>query len=270
MTRTRPGTGLRLTVGTDPGTDQLATWDRLVEATPGTDVTQLTVWARVRRLEGFRPRYLFVRSGGRLVGGVQVLLRQLPGFGGIGYVAYGPVVAGDAERRPDVVDSLAAGLAGLSGVRMLFVQPPEGGDDLRCALLGRGFRESRAGIAPTGSVRLDLSRSLDDIRGGFPPRLRSWTRRWADHGVTVRLGDESDVPVLARLMRATGDARGYQPPRLEYLRHLYAELAAAGNAALFIGEVDGVPVTADVVTMCGSMVRGRLGRVRPQLPRPGG
>jgi lipid II:glycine glycyltransferase (peptidoglycan interpeptide bridge formation enzyme) len=126
-------------------------------------------------------------------------------------------------------------------------------------LVTLGFRPSSAGIAPVGSTRLDLSRSDDDIRKAFPPRLRSWTRRWPEAGVTVRRGDEDDVPILADLQRKAADSQGYsRPAEADYLRHLYAELARSGNAALFIGEVDGVPVTADLVTMCGTTVRGRL------------
>jgi lipid II:glycine glycyltransferase (peptidoglycan interpeptide bridge formation enzyme) len=237
----------------------LAEWDDLVTRTPGTDVTQLSVWGHVRAMEGFRPRWLFARRRDRLVGGAQVLLRGLPGLGLIGYVPYGPLVDPGVEHRGDVVRELAAALAGLRNVRMLFVQPPEGGDDLRQELHGQGFRPSDTHIAPVGSVRLDLSRSLEDIRKGLNPRLRSWTRRWPDHGVTVRRGDERDVPLLARLMGATAAARGYAPPpREDYLRHVYAELAPRGHAALFVGEVDGTPVTADLVTICGSMVRGRF------------
>ena len=257
MTRTRPGTGLRLTVGADPGTS-LAAWDRLVEATPGTDVTQLSVWARVRARAGFTPTYLFARQDGELVGGAQVLTRRVPGLGRIGYASYGPVLT-DGDSRAEAGQALAVGLARLPGVRMLFVQPAEGTDDVRAELVALGFRPSSAGIAPVGSVRLDLRRSDEEIRGAFPPRLRSWTRRWAGAGVTVRLGDEDDIPILADLQRKAAESQGYaRPARPEYLRQMYAALASTGNAALFIGEVHGVPATADLVTMCGTTVRGRL------------
>ncbi len=241
-----------------PCAEVLGQWDRLVAETPGTDVTQLSVWARVRAAEGFTPAYVLTRRGGRLVGGAQVLLRRVPVLRLIGYVPYGPLVLPAADRAA-VVDDLARALADLDGVRMLFVQPPEGGEDVRAALLGRGFRPSTAGIAPTGSVRLDLDRCEEELRSGLPPRLRSLIRRAGERGVRIRRGDEDDVPVLAELMRLSGDACGYRPPDEDHLRRLYAELARTGNAALFIGEVRGVPVTADLVTMCGSMVRGRLG-----------
>jgi lipid II:glycine glycyltransferase (peptidoglycan interpeptide bridge formation enzyme) len=242
-----------------PDAGVLREWDRLVEGTPGTDITQLSVWARVRSLERFSPTYLFARRRGSLLGGAQVLVRHVRGLGRIGYVAYGPVVAGCDEDRSEAGRALATALAQLAGVRMLFVQPPEEGADGRQALVSHGFRPSSAGIAPTGSVRLDLTRCESEILRQFPPRLRSWTRRWAREGVTVRLGDETDVPLLARLMHSAANTRGYtRPPRLEYLRHMYIELARTGHAAMFIGEARGVPVTADVVTMCGTTLRGRL------------
>jgi SAM-dependent methyltransferase len=244
---------------TDPAPELLAAWDRLVASTPGTDVTQLSVWSRVRRSEGFRTEYVFAQRGGKLVGGAQILLRGVRGVARVGLVSYGPLIAEDVEERAEVVEGLARELARLPAVRMLFVQPAEGGEDIRQALQAQGFRPSSAGIAPTGSVRLDLTRSEDDIRRGLPPRLRSWIRRWPDHGVTVRRGDGEDIPVLASLMRAAATAHGYRSPSDKYLRHMYRELSATGNAALFIGEVHGRPVSADVVTMCGAMVRGRFG-----------
>jgi lipid II:glycine glycyltransferase (peptidoglycan interpeptide bridge formation enzyme) len=246
-------------VQTAPSPAQLAAWDDLVTSTPGTDVNQLSVWARVRSFEGFTAAYLFARRDGRLLGGALVLLRRVPGVGHVGYCSYGPLIAGHVEDRAEVVEQLSSAMSRLRGVQMLFVQPAENCEDVRAALLRHGFRPSTAGIAPIGSVRLDLSVGLDEIRGALPPRLRSFIRRWPAAGVAVRQGDLEDIPVLARLMGTAAEARGYsRPPRPEYLRHLYSELSRTGNAAMFIGEVRGVPATADVVTMCGSMVRGRL------------
>src|SRR4051794_30203470 len=85
-------------------------WDRLVESSTGTDVTQLSAWARVRRQVGFAELYVFVDGGGRLMGGGQILVRRLPVIGRIGYLAYGPLVAADAPDqgavRAALVDAL--------------------------------------------------------------------------------------------------------------------------------------------------------------------
>ncbi len=242
-----------------PTTAQLAEWDRLVEGTPGTDVTQLSSWATIRARAGYRPTYLLVHQGGTLVGGALVLRRKIFGVLGVGYLPYGPMIASGANRA-EVRTSVVEGLLGLAGkVHLMFVQPPEHADDVSEALLCAGFRPSTAGIAPAGSYRLDLTCEVAQIRAGFSKRLKSWTNRWPDKGVTVRRGDEHDLPLLVELMALTGARHGFTPPPLDYVRTLYTELSRRGNVALFVGEVHGVPVCADVVTLCGPMVRGRLG-----------
>jgi len=125
-------------------------------------------------------------------------------------------------------------------------------------LLRRGFRASSAGIAPSGSIRIDLTATEEEIRRRFARRLRSWPAKWAPRGVTVRLGDSQDIPLLATLMTQSARHQDYQPLPIDYVEALYSELAATGQAALFVGEVHGEPVAADLVTVCGAMVRGRL------------
>jgi lipid II:glycine glycyltransferase (peptidoglycan interpeptide bridge formation enzyme) len=234
-------------------------WDGLVERTPSTDVTQLTAWARVRGQVGFVPLYLFAEGGGRLLGGGQILVRALPVIGRIGYLSYGPLVAPDTPYpvavRTALVDALEqVGRRMLAG---LFVQPPEDAFAVSADLLARGFRRSSAGIAPVGSIRIDLTESLDTIRGRFGRRLRSWTNRWADRGVVVRRGDERDLPLLCELMKRSAAAQGHPPLAPAYVETLYRELAP-DHVALFVGELDGVPLAADLVTRCGGLLRGRL------------
>jgi lipid II:glycine glycyltransferase (peptidoglycan interpeptide bridge formation enzyme) len=249
-----------VTVTALPGLDVLRAWDILVQRTPGTDVTQLSAWARVRGTVGFTALYLFAHRADLLVGGAQLLIRRLPVLGGVGYLPYGPVIDRMACCPQAVRQRIADALGSVGGgVRMLFVQPPEGADDMSTELLARGFRPSSAGIAPPGSLRIDLTGDLEDIRCRFGRRLRSWPNRWEARGVTVSQGDERDLPLLARLMEYSAQWQGFRAAPLPYLETLYRELAAGGNIALFVGRVHGRPVAADLVTICGDMVRGRLG-----------
>ncbi|HKR49855.1 MAG TPA: GNAT family N-acetyltransferase [Pseudonocardiaceae bacterium] len=244
----------------DPGPDVLEAWDLLVDRTPGTDVTQLSAWAGLRGRVGFSPLYLLAYRGTELAGGAQILTRQVPVLGAVGYLPYGPLVAPDVVAADDVRRALVDALAVLSRrrLRILFVQPPEGAQDTSSELLRCGFRPSSAGIAPGGSIRIDLAADLADIRSRFGKRLKSWTNRWESRGVAIRAGDERDVPLLAELMATSAHHQGYTPLPLDYMTALYRELAATGHAVLFVGEVNGVPVAADLMTGCGDMVRGRL------------
>ncbi|MGH3788607.1 MAG: lipid II:glycine glycyltransferase FemX [Pseudonocardiaceae bacterium] len=244
----------------DPGAQALHAWDLLVDRAPGTDVTQLSTWAGLRGRVGFTPLYVLAYRRGELVGGAQILTRRVPVVGLVGYLPYGPLVT-PGDRNADAVGrALVDALVALSRrrLRVLFIQPPEGAQDTTSQLLGRGFRPSSAGIAPQGSIRIDLTEDLAQIRSRFGKRLKSWTNRWESRGVTVRAGDERDIPLLAQLMAGSAQHQGYAPLPVDYMAALYRELAATGHAVLFIGEVDGVPVAADLMTGCGEMVRGRL------------
>lgn len=249
-----------VTVSVHPDPEILSEWDRLVDRTPGTDVTQLSCWARLRRQVGFTAVYLLAYQAGELIGGAQLMTRRVPALGTAGYLPYGPLVACDADLGSDVRRALADTLAvlGRRRLRMLFVQPPEGAQAMTSELLRRGFRPSSADIAPTGSIRIDLTADLAEIRSRFGKRLKSWTNRWKSRGVTVRVGAEKDIPLLVELMAASSDHQGYSALPADYVRIMYRELAPTGHAAIFVGEVDGVPVAADLVTRCGGMVRGRL------------
>lgn len=254
------GTAVSVTARRAPAADLLSAWDALVDATPGTDVTQLSTWARLREMVGFTPLYLLAHQETGLVGGALIMIRRVPLLGSVGYLPYGPLVVPGARCADDARRVLADGLTALCQrrLRMLFVQPPEGAEAMSEELLQRGFRTSSAGIAPAGSIRIDLTAELADIRGRFGKRLKSWTNRWQSRGVTVRIGDERDIPLLISLMATSSQHQGYQPLPDEYVLALYQELAATGHAALFVGEVDGVPIAADLVTACAGMIRGRL------------
>ncbi|HEY6424549.1 MAG TPA: GNAT family N-acetyltransferase [Pseudonocardiaceae bacterium] len=244
----------------NPGAEVLRAWDLLVDRTPGTDVTQLSVWAGLRGRVGFTPLYLLAYRGAELVGGALILTRRVPVLGGVGYLPYGPLVAPDVPAADGIHRALAdaIGVLCLRRLRILFVQPPEGDHSTGDELLRRGFRPSSAGIAPGGSIRIDLTADLAEIRSKFGKRLKSWTNRWESRGVTVRAGDERDVPLLAELMAGSAQHQGYTPLPLDYMTALYRDLAATGHAVLYVGEVNGVPVAADLMTGCGDMVRGRL------------
>ena len=255
-----PSGDVEVTAGEDPGPEALRAWDLLVDRTPGTDVTQLSIWAGLRARVGFSPLYLLAYRGAELVGGAQILTRRVPVLGTVGYLPYGPLVAPDVAAADDVRRALVDALAvlGRRRLQILFVQPPEDDHDTSSELLQHGFRPSSAGIAPAGSIRIDLTADLAEIRSRFGKRLKSWTNRWESRGVTVRAGDERDVALLAELMATSAQHQGYTPLPLDYMTALYRELAATGHAVLFIGEVNGVPVAADLMTGCGDMVRGRL------------
>lgn len=251
---------LSVTVAEYPGPEWLARWDELVAATPGSDVAQLSAWAGIRRRAGYAPLYLLASSGETLLGGGLLLRRRVRGLGWVGYLPYGPLLAeGLTSIRPTVRQELVGALSEVAREQVaLFVQPPADGDDITLELLRRGFRFSQAGIAPAATMRVDLTQSEDELRSRLARRLRTWTRQWAGRGVKVRVGDERDIPGLARLAASTASYQGFTPFPTDYLTATYQGLTAGGNVVLLIGELSGAPVAAELLTGAGGVLKSRI------------
>lgn len=252
---------LSVDVSPSPDASTLALWDELVQNLPGSDVAQLSVWAEVRRAADFEPLYLFARRDSELLGGALIMTRRLPLIGDVGYVPYGPVIAPDADRDV-IIAAIAAALGRLAHrrMKMLFVQPPLDGEDISLELQRQGFRASHpeVEIAPSASLRLDLTRDEDELWAGLPKEARRRARSWPKQGVQVRRGTHEHVALLAELHAASARHQGFEPIPLDYLTTLYARLAPAGHAELFIGEINGKPVAVDLLTGCGGVLKGRL------------
>ncbi|MGH3803557.1 MAG: lipid II:glycine glycyltransferase FemX, partial [Pseudonocardiaceae bacterium] len=121
-----------------------------------------------------------------------------------------------------------------------------------------GFRPSVAGIAPAASIRIDLTRDVEDLRNGLTSSNRRRTRTWADRGIAVRHGGERDLPVVADLLACTAAHQQFDPPSLDYLRTLYRELGRGDHVQIFIAELDGVASVAELFTGCGGVLTSRL------------
>lgn len=248
-----------VTLYTEPDPDTIRAWDQLVRDTPRSDITQLSAWSNLRRHAGFLPLYLLACHNGRLVGGALVLQRQVPLLGLVGYLPYGPVIAA-GEPRAATASALSAALSEL-GHRHLgscFVQPPEDGDDISDQLLARGFRRSSAGIAPQASIRIDLSADVEKLRNGLSKSNRQRSRHWAGRGVSIRIGDERDLPLVVDLLAHTAAHQHFDPPSLDYLATLYRELSSDDHVKVFIAELNGAAAVAELFTGCGGVFKSRL------------
>ncbi|MGH8921725.1 MAG: lipid II:glycine glycyltransferase FemX, partial [Actinomycetes bacterium] len=248
-----------MTLYTELAPDLIHAWNHLVRQTPGSDVTQLSAWSNLRMHVGFLPLYLLAHHEGRLVGGALVLQRQLPLLGVVGYLPYGPVIAA-GQARVATVRAVSDGLADLGRRHLgsLFVQPPEGCADVSDQLLARGFRRSTAGIAPQASIRIDLTRGVEELRSTLSKTNRRGIRNSAARGVTVRIGCERDLPVVADLMAHTARYQHFDPPTLKYLARMYRELHPGDHVTVFIAERHGVPAAAELFTGCGGVLKARL------------
>jgi peptidoglycan pentaglycine glycine transferase (the first glycine) len=219
---------------TDPG------WDEFVAATPGGDHLQTTSWAAVKRRVGWRAARLIVERAGNLVGGCQLLLRDLPLHGAIGYVPRAPLVVGRDPAVTDAVLDALTRLARREHVAYLKVQPPVDRPDLDAMLVRRGFVVSGLEAAPTTTTRIDLRRSEDDLLRAMRKTVRYDIRHAQRRGVTVRAGSAADAGVVGELVRATAlRQRDFAAYPSDYYEEIWRSFDASGQARLLLAERGG-------------------------------
>jgi lipid II:glycine glycyltransferase (peptidoglycan interpeptide bridge formation enzyme) len=212
--------------------DELDGWDAGAVDVAGGHVYQSRAWADHRSARGWRPRYIEAADQRALV-----LERRWPLVGGgSGYIARGPVGAGEpwagdgsGAATGEALTAIATHLAG-EGIDVLAADPEVAADDAayRDALTAAGFHpipeiqpsRHRTALALTGA---DETAIFEGIAKATRQRIRRAERdqtrvlRW-DIAPSLLEGaedaghDEPAADAFARfyaMLRATGDRRGF-------------------------------------------------------------
>jgi lipid II:glycine glycyltransferase (peptidoglycan interpeptide bridge formation enzyme) len=233
-------------------------WDRFVSAINGGDVVQTSCWAEAKRALGFETCHVISRERGEILGGALMVIKRFGPFGGVAYVARGPLVA---RARPEVSTGLLDDLeqaARARRVRHLILQPPLGSDSMTAELTARGYAADAPAVAPTATVRLDLTRDLEDILAGMSSARRRNVRRGEERGIRVRVGSECDLDLFHALHQATARRQGFNALSKGYLRHHWGALARRAAVHLIFAYYDQRPLAGIWLTSFGDTMTYRL------------
>jgi lipid II:glycine glycyltransferase (peptidoglycan interpeptide bridge formation enzyme) len=236
-------------------------WDAWVATAPGGHHLQSSGWGYVKAGSGWRTVRIMLRRSGKLLGGCQLLTREIPVIGAVGYVPRGPVlVSRDAELLDAVLAALRA-YARQHRIVVVKVQPPVDRADLPALLASRGLRASGLHTAPTASVVVDVGpdRDEEDIFRALRATTRRRVRQARKNGVTVRNGGADDLPVLQTVLEATAGRQGFPAYPADYYRRLWAAFGTVGQARLLIAEREGVPLSAMLLVAFGNTVVYKIG-----------
>ena len=264
--RTTPG-AYRLGVS---DTLEDSAWDSFLERTPGGHHTQTSLWAQVKASLGWQPLRIVATRSDEIVAGVQLLFRRIPVIGAVGYVSKGPVFAyEDPVLTSLVLDELERTVRA-SRIQHLTIQPPDGGNPEGWDIVERRFSQSTTAISPPATVILDVTQDSDTLLAAMSRRTRYNVRLGIRKGVIVREGDESDLGSYYRILETTARRQGFSPFPERYFAEMWRVLEPRGHLNLFIAELDGEAVSAQIVVPFGAMVvnkmsvwSGRQGESRP-------
>ena len=231
-------------------------WDAFLETTTHSPYMQSSCWGRVRATMGWPATRLVVWEGGRIVAGVQLLMRPMPIGGHVGRVSWGPVILEERPHLAETVINEMIALAKAKGVRYLAVNPPPSGDPTRDVLVRLGFRPSPYQLEYTTTISIDLRPNLDEMLLKMRRITRRYLRSEDRHALTVRRGSAADLPTFHRLKDAHAARLGYHRRSQEYYSELWRAFAPHGHVELFLAEYGGEPVSAALVMPFGDTCYG--------------
>lgn len=174
-------------------------WDHFLETLPDNLYHQSSLWAQAQASLGWKHLRLVVREHGKIVGGVQMLLRSLPLLGSVGYVARGPVSASHDPALQEFILEQMDRAAWAERILFLKIQPACGGEDWAQRLLNQGAQPSEIRVTPLSTLLVDLRQEPEAILENLHYKTRYNIRRAERKGLTVRQGTEADLPAFLRV-----------------------------------------------------------------------
>jgi peptidoglycan pentaglycine glycine transferase (the first glycine) len=228
--------------------DGQAAWDDWLAAVPGAHVLQSWAWGELKARFGWRVQRLAVEAAG-----AQVLYRSLPaGLGTIAYVPKGPV--GDFDDPPALQALLDAihPLARQRRAICLKIEPNlEDDETLPGRLQALGFRPSPQAVQPRSTILVDLDAEPETLLKRMKQKTRYNIRLAARKGVTVRPGDEGDLPAFYRLMETTAQRDGFGIHSQAYYETAHHLFVPSGQGQLLLAEYEGQMLSGLVVLAFG-------------------
>lgn len=236
-------------------------WDGFLSHLPGTHHEQSGVWARFRQHFGWRPARWLAHRDGRIVGGVQVLIRKVSRLGEIGYIVRGPLCeAGQADVEEILVEKVTAYARQHRFVYQVF-DCPYRSRSLGTILTRSGYVPHPPSIPPSGLITatliLDLEPNLDTLFGNMRTTVRRYVRNGERAGFEVKFGEREHLDTFRELMLAICRRRGVAPtpPQPDFFKKLWDIGKPSGFVRLFLVQLGEEIVSAAFAFTFGDTVR---------------
>lgn len=243
-------------------TETNAAWDHFLSTAPGGHHEQSSHFAAERAQSGFAYRRIVCLEAGEVIGGAQVLLRKMPGFGRIGSVFRGPVVQGN---RPETSKAILEGLDQLAKrerLVLLSVHCLPGQDETLSSLDRHGYQASSSWFEGEG-LAIPLDQTEDQILSVMKPKGRYNIRLAQRRNVIVKQADEESIPIIYELHQQTAAYQGFPIFPQEYFASMAKMFGLTRKFPAFVCWHEGVPIAAIVnLVVDGRMYYGWGGMSR--------
>ncbi len=230
---------------------------------------QTSLWSAFKVSSNWLPIRAILRRNGNIVGGAQVLVRQLPLGLKIARVPQGPVILNsDPELFITVIEYLVD-LIRIHNINYMALQPDVNYskvDELR----DRGVEISQFLGDVRATLLLDLTQRSETLLRQMRRTTRNNIRQAEGLGIRVREGTLADMSIFSDLMERTARRQEFVARPLAYYISMWTSLNPAHHIKLFLAEYQGEPISSLLVIPFGDTVMveavgwsGPRSRLRP-------
>jgi lipid II:glycine glycyltransferase (peptidoglycan interpeptide bridge formation enzyme) len=226
-------------------------WDAFVAATPTASYLQLTAWARVKAVNGWRAERVVVdAAGGPLA--AQLLVRRLGRLGALGYAPRGPVAAAFAAEGVTRLTAALEDVAREAHLVALTIEPQvPAGDPLEGWLRAAGWRAGPRVQDPATRL-IDLRAGEGAVWADLRSKWRQYVEKARRAGVVVEEAGAEGLADFYRIYQETAVRTGFVIRAVAAYRDVYEAFAAQGACRLLFARLPGGERSATLLLVaCG-------------------
>lgn len=247
-------------------------WDRYVINTKAGHYSQMAIWGKVKRAQGWKTTRVMLRNEHEdIIGGVQILWKTFLVSINYGYISKGPLCNDHSLSSVSVLLRNILDVCQKQKLYYLALQPPNENMDLINELTGNGFTRSTQGnIERPATIKLSIGIDDDRILEQIRPKKRKWIRKAQRNPFTIRAGTKEDIGTFYRLHCATAKRGGFTIQSINFFHELWDIFYPRQMVFMHLCEYRGEPVSGTIVITNGDTVEnyrsgwsGKYGRMFP-------
>jgi hypothetical protein len=256
-------TGNRTELNVEAITDA-ATWDRLLDTAPLTQLVQGHAYGEAKATKGWRVRRVVLRDGQAPVALCQILERRVLGLRVVSRINRGPLLL-SANPSPETIlavyRTIRQGWGRWYSGPLSIAPGLEDSPEHHALLRKAGFRLRKA--PGWWSARIDLTRPEEAIRAGLASTFRNRLRAAERSELTLRVANDAETVtwMIDRHVANMEDKR-FNALDADFLAALAKE--APGNVTIFQALLDGNPVAGMSVMRFGRVAEYHVGWFGPE------
>jgi peptidoglycan pentaglycine glycine transferase (the first glycine) len=233
-------------------------YDEFVLNHPKSHFMQSYAWGEVSRAKSLIPHYVGIEEEGNLIAVSLLLQKKLPLGYSYFYAPRGYVIDFNdndlLKKFTDYIKDYAKQNKGIfvkidPDVKLHNIDgegnPLNDGFDnhklvnslIKMGYKHHGFNKNFENSQPRYTFRLDITKSIDDIRSNMHPTTRKILNRGNPYNLDIRVGTSDDIKKFFELMKVTSNRDGFVNSTYDYYYNYYSVLNNYGMSDIYLIEV---------------------------------